>query len=537
MNQKRQFFGYLVIFLAASMMWQSWEQSNSKKGKSPDSAQDAAASSHINSAAKMSSIEAAPRERTIEITTDLLRVVVDRQGGRIVGLELLDYKKEKGKDQPVAFLGQDKQSFLTSQSGLTGDSSVEFTAPSASYKMNPGDNELHVALQGTNKSGVSFTKTFNFQRGKYQFIVDSIVSNSSDHDYNGHYYGQFRHFISSDPGVQKSMLERFFSSTRFNTFTGISYYSSEDNYVKVTYSDIDDTMLDKSIVGGWMAVQKPYFLGAWMPQNNQANHLYSDQKSSYDGKLYTVGMLGRKVVVHPGEDYKASMMFYGGPEIAADLKTIAKGLDLTIDYGWLWMLSNGLFWLLAQINLIVHNWGLSIILVTCVVKAIFYKMSESSYRSIARMKDIQPRLEELKKLHADDREKLGLATRELFQKEKVNPLGGCLPILIQIPFFIALYYVLIESVQLRHAPFMLWIQDLSAPDPFFVLPVLMGVSMFLQQKLNPKPEDPVQEKMMYFFPVFLTVLFLSFPSGLVLYWVTNNVLSILQQWSVVKSMK
>ena len=201
------------------------------------------------------------------------------------------------------------------------------------------------------------------------------------------------------------------------------------------------------------------------------------------------------------------------------------------------MLANGLFWLLSKINLIVNNWGLAIILVTCFVKAVFYKMSEASYKSIAKMKSVQPRLEALKKLHADDREKLGVATRDLFKKEKVNPLGGCLPILVQIPFFIALYYVLIESVQLRHAPFMLWIQDLSAPDPLFVLPILMGISMFLQQKLNPKPEDPMQEKMMYFFPVFLTVLFLSFPSGLVLYWVTNNVLSILQQWSVAKSMK
>ena len=536
MNQKRQFFGYLVIFLAASMLWQSWEKSNEEKSAS-HSTPDASTSSHIDSVSKMSSIEAAPRDRTIEVKTDLLRLVIDRQGGRVVELNLLDYKKEKGKDQPVALLGEDKQSFLTSQTGLTGDSTVEFTADSNSYNLRSDAKELQVSLRGANKSGMSFTKTFNFQRGKYQFIVDSIVSNSSDHDYSGHYYGQFRHFISSDPGVQKSMLERFFSATRFNTFTGVSYYSSQDNYVKVTYSNIDEKMLDKNIVGGWMAVQKPYFLGAWMPQNNQVNHLYSDQKSSYDGKLYTIGMLGRKVVVHPGEDYKISMMFYGGPEIAATLKPIAKGLDLTIDYGWLWMLANALFWLLNQINTIVNNWGVSIVLVTCVVKAVFYKMSESSYRSIAKMKDVQPRLEALKKLHADDREKLGIATRDLFKQEKVNPLGGCLPILIQIPFFIALYYVLIESVQLRHAPFMLWIQDLSAPDPFFVLPVLMGISMFLQQKLNPKPEDPVQEKMMYFFPVFLTVLFLSFPSGLVLYWVTNNVLSILQQWSVARSMK
>ena len=245
-------------------------------------------------------------------------------------------------------------------------------------------------------------------------------------------------------------------------------------------------------------------------------------------------MLGKQVVVAPGEEFSSSSVFYSGPEVTSILKGVAKGLDLTIDYGWLWMLSNSLFWLLDNIHKVVQNWGLAIILVTCAIKGAFYKMSESSYISISKMKKIQPRLEALKKLHGDDREKLGVATRELFLQEKVNPLGGCLPVVIQIPFFIALYYVLIESVQLRHAPFALWIQDLSAPDPYFVLPILMGLSMLYQQSLNPKPEDPIQEKMMYFFPVFLTVLFSSFPAGLVLYWVTNNLLSIWQQTHVAK---
>jgi len=275
-------------------------------------------------------------------------------------------------------------------------------------------------------------------------------------------------------------------------------------------------------------------LGAWIPQNNQVHHLYTDQKGYADGKIYTAGMLGKQVVVTPGERFSTSALLYSGPEITSNLKSIAKGLDLTIDYGWLWMLSNALFWLLENIHRFVQNWGLAIILVTCVVKGAFYKMSEASYVSISKMKKIQPRLEALKKMHGDDKEKLGVATRELFLQEKVNPLGGCLPVLIQIPFFIALYYVLIESIQLRHAPFFLWIQDLAAPDPYFVLPVLMGASMLMQQRLNPKPEDPVQEKMMYFFPVFLTVLFSSFPAGLVLYWITNNLLSIWQQMTVTK---
>lgn len=535
MNQTRQFVGYLILFLAISMFWQSWtkhqDESAAKEARKtlPESSRQ-----HVDTVESLTNIEVAPKDRVITVDTGLIKAKIDKLGGRIVAVDLLDYKATKNGSKPVSFLGQDKNSFLTSSFGITGDTSVLFDSNKQSYKLEKGKSDLTVTLDGITKGGIAFVKTFTFYPGKYQFLVETKIKNTTDHDYSGHAYSQFRQFIHDEPKKDLNFLEKLSSITRFNTFTGVSYYSNADKYIKIPYKEIDEKQLDKNIVGGWMSVQKPYFLSAWIPQNNQAHHLYTNQKIYPDGKFYTAGMLGKQVTVTSGEEFKTSSLFYSGPEITSYLGNVAPGLDLTIDYGWLWMLSNALFWLLENINKLVNNWGVSIILVTVIVKALFYKMSESSYVSISKMKKIQPRLEALKKMHGDDREKLGAATRDLFLKEKVNPLGGCLPVIIQIPFFIALYYVLIESVQLRHAPFFLWIQDLSAPDPFFVLPVLMGLSMLYQQTLNPKPEDPVQANMMYFFPIFLTLVFSSFPAGLVLYWVTNNLLSIWQQIYVTK---
>jgi len=534
MNQSRQFIGYFFIFIAVSLMWQSWQKQQDDARVAANKTLPQTATKHVETVSQNTSLEVAPAGRLVEVTTGLTRVKIDKLGGRVVAVDLLDYKKEKGGVEPVSFIGQDGGSYLTAQFGLTGDSALEYRASADTYQLGSNQSSLTVELTAQNNVGVDFVKTFTFYPDKYQFMVESTVKNHSDQTYSGHQYAQLKQYKADEKPQEGNWLQRFSSSTRFNTFTGVSYYSPQDSYMKLSYKDMDAKQIDKNFVGGWVAIQRPYFLGAWIPQNNQVHHLYTDQKGYADGKIYTAGMLGKQVVVTPGERFSTSALLYSGPEITSNLKSIAKGLDLTIDYGWLWMLSNALFWLLENIHRFVQNWGLAIILVTCVVKGAFYKMSEASYVSISKMKKIQPRLEALKKMHGDDKEKLGVATRELFLQEKVNPLGGCLPVLIQIPFFIALYYVLIESIQLRHAPFFLWIQDLAAPDPYFVLPVLMGASMLMQQRLNPKPEDPVQEKMMYFFPVFLTVLFSSFPAGLVLYWITNNLLSIWQQMTVTK---
>ena len=284
--------------------------------------------------------------------------------------------------------------------------------------------------------------------------------------------------------------------------------------------------------GGWVVMQQHYFLSAWVPNEQQINHYYT---SVSPNDVYTIGFLGPQLNVAAGDKLVTKTKFYAGPQLTDRLHSIAPNLDLTVDYGWLWFISMGIFWLMKKIHLVIGNWGWSIILVTICIKAVFYKLSATSYRSMAKMRKLTPKIQALKQRFGDDKQKMSQETMKLYKKEKVNPFGGCLPILIQIPFFIALYYVLIESVELRQAPFIFWIHDLSIKDPFYVLPLLMGISMLIQQKLSPPPPDPMQAKMMMLLPIVFTVFFLNFPAGLVLYWVCNNTLSILQQWYVMRT--
>jgi len=293
---------------------------------------------------------------------------------------------------------------------------------------------------------------------------------------------------------------------------------------------MDKANVSRAVKGGWLAFQQRYFLGAWVPNQHQAQHYYS----RVNGDIYTLGFVGPQLKVASGDQLRTRTTLYAGPEMADRLAVVAPHLDLTVDYGWLWALSVSIFWIMKHIYNFFGNWGIAIILVTLLIKLIFYKLSEKSYRSMAKMRKLSPQLQTLKERYGDDRQRMSQATMELYRREKVNPLGGCLPMLIQIPFFFALYYVLIESVELRQAPFMLWIQDLSAKDPYYILPLLMGASMYFQQKLNPAPPDPIQARMMNLMPVMFTALFLTFPSGLVLYWLTNNCLSILQQWYIMR---
>ncbi len=286
-------------------------------------------------------------------------------------------------------------------------------------------------------------------------------------------------------------------------------------------------------------MQQQYFLSAWVPNQNTVNHYYSHvtvpKDSTGKNDIYTLGYVTPALSLAPGQSGSSQSTLYVGPEIASNLQPLAKGLDLTIDYGWLWWLSKILFWIMKHINSVVHNWGWTIVLTTALIKIVFYWFSDKSYRSMAKMRQVQPRMQALKERFGDDKQALTKATMELYKKEKINPMGGCLPMLIQIPVFFALYYVLIEAVQLRQAPFIFWIHDLSVKDPFYILPILMGASMFLQQRLSPPPPDPTQAKIFMFLPLIFTVFFLSFPAGLVLYWLTNNVLSIAQQYYVMKT--
>ncbi|MDH5613898.1 MAG: membrane protein insertase YidC, partial [Gammaproteobacteria bacterium] len=321
------------------------------------------------------------------------------------------------------------------------------------------------------------------------------------------------------------------SSYFIYTYTGGVISSKDKPYKKISFDDMASENLKQTIEGGWTAMIQHYFLGAWIPQQDVNNYYYT---KVLDGPRYIIGVVTPGVAATTSQPAQLSTQLYVGPKIQKTLENIAPHLELTIDFGWLTILAKPLFWLLNFIESIVKNWGWSIIILTLIIKLAFYKLSETSYRSMANMKRLQPRLMALKERYGDDKQKLHQAMMDIYKKEKINPLGGCLPILVQIPVFIALYWVLLESVELRQADFILWLTDLSAKDPYFVLPVIMGISMLIQQKLNPAPMEPIQQKVMMALPFIFTIFFAFFPSGLVLYWVVNNVLSIAQQWVINK---
>ena len=415
---------------------------------------------------------------------------------------------------------------------LTPNSKTIFTSASDHYKLE-GD-QLMVDLNWTNAAGMTFTKRFTFKRGSYSIDLNHRIHNPSTLTWTGHSFVRLERSPPMDEGGNLMMLP---------TYTGPVYYSPENKYDKVDFDDIDDSLnpgqkgyldaINSEFAGGWIAMIEHYFVGAFIPPKDDV-YRYFTHKPVRNGNRYWIGMMSTEKTIKPGETLDTNLNLYVGPKIQKDLEALAPGLELSVDYGWLTFLSKPLFWLLDKIHSLVGNWGWSIILLTLVIKLVFYKLSETSYKSMARMKKLAPRMKQINDRYADDRQRKGQAIMELYKKEKVNPMGGCLPILIQIPVFIALYYVLLESVELRQAPWILWLNDLSIKDPYFVLPLIMGASMFFQQKLNPPPPDPMQAKMMMMLPFVFTVLFLFFPSGLVLYWVVNNVLSIAQQWYITR---
>lgn len=525
---------YAVLVTTAMMLWQAWQVEHAPKPlaetKALPSQVDNQQVSQIEQGAHTPSpsvhhtaaaVEAVPQDRLVHVRTDKLSIEIDRKGGYIVGAKLLDYADKLGSKQSISILNSGEQPYVA-QGGVTGDGGLIFRSQHAQYAMNPSDNQLTVMLSGQDAAGVTYRKTYQFSRGSYVIKLATHVTNHSLKPWVGNSYDQLSHHK-----IQAASGGMF----AFRTFNGASYYQADKPYTKLPYADMDKADLDKSVEGGWVSVQQRYFISAWVADKTQQNHYFS---RVLPNSTYVIGVLGPQLRLLPNEQSVANSTLYVGPEITDYLKPLAPGLALTIDYGWFWMVSQAIFWVMTHIHALLGNWGLAIILVTFLIKLVFYKLSETSYRSMAKMRLLQPKMEQIKQRHGSDREKLGQATMELYRKEKINPLGGCLPMVIQIPFFIALYWVLIEAVQLRHAPLVAWIMDLSARDPYYILPLLMGGSMFLQQKLSPAPPDPAQAKMMMFLPVIFTVMFLNFPSGLVLYWLTNNLLSVAQQWYIMR---
>jgi YidC/Oxa1 family membrane protein insertase len=473
--------------------------------------------------------------QVISVTTDVLDVEIDLVGGTLVSALLLDYPvKLKEPGNKVRLLTPSGNSMFIAQSGLLSHQKApNHTTPYRSgrmeYTLSSDADELLIPLTWVSEDGVEVTKTYVFRRGSYEIEVLHSVNNNSASDWAGSRYEQLQRLI---PGDEES--GSFTNPSRYS-FVGIGFYNPEDKFEKVDFDDVAEEPYKKTTQGGWLSMIQHYFFAAWIPPaEEEAN--YSTQAITGNGwPRYVARSVSPAKVVPSGESTQFSSRLYLGPKLQDNLPEIAPGLEYTVNYGIFTVFSKPLFWLLDKIHNVVGNWGWSIVILTILIKAAFFKLTEAQYRSTARMRKLQPRIEQLKERYGDDRQRMSQAMMEMYKKEKVNPLGGCLPILVQIPIFIALYWVLLESVELRQAPFILWIDNLSVRDPYFILPLLNAVFMFATQRLTPMVGmDPLQQKMMTMMPVVFSIMFAFFPAGLVLYWATNAGLSLAQQYYITR---
>lgn len=537
----RRYFLWGALFVVGYMLFLQWNQDYGSVATN-NVAQTTQTSSSNNT--DLPSTVAAPAaandivvdsqqpasETLIQVVTDALIVSIDPVGGDIVTASLTEYKTAQGSNEPFRLLDNGIDRIYVTQSGLVGpngpDASKEgrpvYRTEQTQYRLGDGETSLAVNLYFTDAQGVQYTKTFTFNRGQFAVRQQITVDNNSSSAWKGNLFAQIKRDNTEDPSASSGM--------GLQPYLGGAVSTEETPYTKVSFSDMAETPTKITTTGGWIALLQHYFVSAWVPDSAHKATLYARQK----GEFNIIGFTGPSVEIAAGNQGSLTSTLYIGPKLQDQLSETASNLELTVDYGWLWWLAQPLFWLLTAIQSFVVNWGVAIILVVVVVKALFFKLSAASYRSMAKMRKFGPELTRLREQHGDDRQKMSAAMMELYKKEKINPLGGCLPILVQMPVFLSLYWVLMESVELRHAPFMLWINDLSAMDPYFVLPILMGASMLGQQMLNPTPPDPMQARIMKIMPVAFTFFFLWFPSGLVLYWVVNNTLSIMQQYVITK---
>lgn len=469
----------------------------------------------------------------IRVRTDVLDLAIDPVGGQLVEARLLQYDKTLNSAQPLTLLRNDQQTYIL-ESGLIGrdgfDSSKNGPAPVyqtelAEYTLADGEEELVVPLTYTSDAGVEVIKEYRFNRNSYEIGVDYEILNNSEAAWQGNFSGKIIRDFSPDPTAQTSF--------GIQAFLGLVISSKDDPYEKFDLSDLREDRINEAVTNGWMAFLQHYFLTAWIPSQDVTQQFQTTQRNN----LMVMGFVSPATTVEPGQSATVGARAYVGPKIIDRLENVAPNLDRTVDFGFLFFIALPLFYILEWFHSLVGNWGVAIILLTVLVKAVFFHLSATSYRSMARMRAVAPQLTRLRELYGDDRQRMSQEMMSLYKKEKINPLGGCLPILVQMPVFIALYWVLFESVQLRHAPFVFYIQDLSVMDPYFILPILMGASMFLQMHLNPTPPDPMQAKVMKLMPLIFTVFFLWFPAGLVLYWLVNNILSISQQWYITRKIE
>jgi YidC/Oxa1 family membrane protein insertase len=462
----------------------------------------------------------------VRVRTDVLDIDIYLAGGELSRADLLVYPLVKGQERPVRLLNRDGAGFYVMQSGLAGPAGAKRPTHLATFESGVRDvtmpemlDELRVPLTWTDGAGVTVTKTYVFKRGSYRVDLQYKVDNRGVDAWPAASYVQL---LRDDIPIERSMFD-----VESYAFKGPAFYDG-NKYSKLKLDDEDSRNLSRDIQGGWIAGMQHHFTTAVVPQGD-ATYRYG---LKVDGQQYLLSVAGPLREVAPGTEASFEETLFVGPKLQAQLKTTGPRLDLVADYGMLTLLADPLFWLLEKAHDLVGNWGWAIVLITALLKLVFYPLSEASGKSMAKMRVLAPRIKNLQDTYKDDREKLGKAMMELYQREKINPVAGCLPILVQMPVFFAFYWVLLESVEMRQAPFMGWIQDLSAKDPFFVLPIIMAGAMFIQYKLNPAPPDPIQAKVFMILPIVMSVTFAFFPAGLVLYWVTNTILSIAQQWNI-----
>ena len=512
----------------------SFEEESAPK-KSSESEADFESEAPGQSDTNNSTTSVKSSSQPIEVVTDTLRLLISPVGGDIILSELLQYPVSLDENaDPLNILENRNGRVFVAQSGLFGPGAPEdgrrthYSVSKTQYQLAEGEASLHVDLTWTNESGVKYTKRFKFVRGSYLVDVTYLIENQSEAQVANRMFAQFKR--DRDTSSNES------SGIGMSSYIGAAYYTKEDGYNKHDFDEMDETNLALKTEAGWVAYLQHYFVAAWIANNvgdeaapqKPVNEISSKVDSNRNA---TVRIKQPWVYVEPGRKASISSQLYVGPKIQEDLEKISKGLELTVDYGFLWWIGQPIFALLIFLQKFVVNWGLAIILVTVVIKMLLYPLARAQYRSFAKMRLLQPKMEAMKERYGDDRQQMSMKMMELYKKEKVNPLGGCFPLLIQMPVFIALYWVLMESVELRHAPFILWIEDLAVKDPYFILPLLMGASMYLMQKMQPTSPtmDPMQQKMLQMMPVFMTVFFVFFPAGLVLYWLFNNLISIAQQ--------
>lgn len=535
MESQRSFL-IIALALVSFLMWQQWQVDYGPKPVVPASnSQTTSSAADLQLSASGSTTAAAPEVKAtqaqlIEVKTDVLTVKIDSRGGDIVALELPGFTVSQENKAAYQLMRQQPGFEYVAQSGLLGDGPDDKKAPrqiyqaaQSSYQLANGQTELVVPLTMTHK-GLVIEKRFIFTAGKYDVRVEYSVTNQGDGSKVVQPYFHFAQTIDNGEGTNMMMP----------VYRGGAYSTAEQRYEKLSFDDMKEANLNVGTQGGWVSMLEHYFVAAWVPQGEGNNQLYSMVADN----LGVIGVQGPQQSIAVGEQKTFAATFYAGPKDQDNLAQIANGLDLTVDYGMLWFISQPLFWLLQLIHGFVGNWGVAIIAITLLVKGILFPLTKVQYESMAKMRNLKPKIDELQARYKDDRQKMGPAMMELYRKEKVNPMGGCLPMLIQLPIFLALYWVFVESVELRQAPFMLWITDLSVKDPYYVLPVLYGISMFIMQKLTPMTvTDPMQAKIMLWMPVAFSVFFLWFPSGLVLYWVISNLISLAQMLYIYRGME